>query len=92
LFYEEILDDDKRGVHVSLEGDIVEDENRNFLSKIIIKKGEIEIFSTFSKYIIDISQINQTEIDEMMNLLRKQNHDNRFTIQRMQSDAAEPRR
>jgi hypothetical protein len=81
LFYEEFLDEEERGVHVSLEGDTVEREKSNMLSQISIKDGEIEIISVFDEYQIDISQINQSEIDEMVNLLRKQNHDNRFTIQ-----------
>jgi len=81
LFYEEFLDEGERGVHVSLEGDTVEDENSNILRQIIIKEGEIEIISIFKTYKVDISQINQSEIDKMVNLLRKQNHDNRFVIQ-----------
>ena len=81
LFYEEFLDEKQRGVHVSLEGVTVEDENSNILSQISIKEGEIEIISVFNKYQIDISQIKPSEIDEMVNLLRKQNHDNRFIIQ-----------
>jgi hypothetical protein len=81
LFYEEFLDEDKRGVHVSLEGDKIEDENSNILSQIIVKDGEVEIISAFNNYKIDISQIDQSDIDAMVNLLRKQNHDNRFIIQ-----------
>ena len=51
------------------------------LSQIRIKDGEIEIISEFDEYQIDTSQINQSEIDEMVDLLRKQNHDNKFSIQ-----------
>jgi hypothetical protein len=81
LFYEELLDEEKRGVHVSLEGVAIEDENTNILKQITIREGEIEITSVFEKYKIDISQIAPSEIDEMLSLLRKQNHDNRFVIQ-----------
>jgi hypothetical protein len=80
LFYEELLDEDERGVHVSLEGVEVEDENKNILRQITINESEIEITSAFEKYKIDISQITPSEIDEMLSLLRKQNHDNRFII------------
>jgi len=51
------------------------------LSQISIKDGEIEIISAFIEYQLDTSQINQSEIDEMVDLLRKQNHDNKFSIQ-----------
>ena len=81
LFYEELLDEEERGVHVSLEGAEVEDENNNMLKQITINEGEIEIMSAYEKYKIDTSQIAPSEIDEMLNLLRKQNHDNRFIIQ-----------
>jgi len=81
LFCEQLLDEEERGVHVSLEGVEVEDENRNMLKQITIYEGEIEITSTFEKYKIDISQIASSEIDEMLSLLRKQNQDNRFIIQ-----------
>jgi hypothetical protein len=81
LFYEEFLDEENRGVHVSLEGDAVDRENSNLLSRINIKDGEIEIISVFGEYQIDISQLKPSEIDEMVSLLRKQNYDNRFVIQ-----------
>jgi len=81
LFYEELLDEEERGVHVSLEGVEAEDENRNMLKQISINEGEIEITSTFETYKIDTSQIAPSEVEEMLNLLRKQNHDNKFFIQ-----------
>jgi hypothetical protein len=81
LFYEEFLDEENRGVHVSLEGDAADRENSNLLSRINIKDGEIEIISVFGEYQIDISQIKPSEIDEMVSLLRKQNYDHRFVIQ-----------
>jgi hypothetical protein len=81
LFYEELLDEEERGVHVSLEGAAVEDENTNTLRQITIREDEIEITSVFNNYKIDSSQIAPSEIDEMVGLLRKQNHDNRFIIQ-----------
>ena len=81
LFYEEFLDEEDRGVHVSLEGAAVEREHSNLLSRINIKDAEIEIISVFGEYQIDISQIKPSEIDEMLNLLRKQNYGHRFVIQ-----------
>ena len=81
LFYEELLGEEERGVHVSLEGVTNEKGNPNLLKRINIEDGKVEIFSSFNEFQIDTSQIKQSEIDEMMNLLRKQNHDNRFVIQ-----------
>ncbi len=81
LFYEELLGEEERGVHVSLEGVTNEKGNPNLLKRINIEDGKVEIFSSCNEFQIDTSQIKQSEIDEMMNLLRKQNHDNRFVIQ-----------
>ena len=81
LFFEEFLDEEERGVRVSMEGVTVEQEQLNVLKQINIKPGEIEIASVFNKYRIDISHIEAQEIKEMVSLLRKQNYDNRFTIQ-----------
>jgi hypothetical protein len=78
LFFEEFLDEEKRGVMVSIEGITVEQEQLNMLNKINIKPGEIEIKSVFNEYRLDISHI---DAQNMVNLLLKQNYDNRFSIQ-----------
>lgn len=80
LFMEEFLDENERGVKVSLENDYFEQEHFNILSNIKISSGEIEIKSTFREYSLDISKIPESEIKDMLKLLKKQNHDNRFTI------------
>ena len=78
--FEEFLDDEERGVKVSLDDDTFEQENYNTLESIKIKNDEIEIVATFRKYKLDISKIDKSDIDEMLRLLNKQNYDNRFTI------------
>jgi hypothetical protein len=78
LFFEEFLDEEKRGVMVSIEGITVEQEQLNMLNKINIKPGEVEIKSVFNEYRLDISHI---DAQNMVNLLLKQNYDNRFSIQ-----------
>ena len=75
-----MLDEEERGVKVSLEGDYYEQEDFNTLNSIKISNREIEIKSTFREYGLDISSIPKSEIEDMVELLKKQNHDNRFTI------------
>ncbi len=81
LFFEEIMDESERGVKVSLEGDYFEKEDFNILNAIIINKNTIEIKATFREYTLDVSRVEESELVEAVKLLKKQNHDNRFTIQ-----------
>jgi hypothetical protein len=80
LFYEELIDEEERGVKVSLEGDDLEKEHLNVLNSIRIRPGVIEIKSLFREYQLDTSTIEESEIQSMVELLKKQNYDNRFTI------------
>ncbi len=81
LFFEEVFDEEERGVKVSMEGDDFERQDFNVLSYFKIEGEEIEIKTPFREYKLDISRIEKSEIEEMLNLLKKQNYDNRFTIQ-----------
>ena len=81
LFYEELMDKEERGVKVSLEGDEMEQEHLNVLKSITIRADEIEIKSLFREYHLDTSAIEEAEKKNMVDLLKKQNYDNRFTIQ-----------
>ena len=80
LFFEEFLGEEERGVKVSLEGDYFEQEDYNMLNNIKISNDEIVIKSSFREYQLDISNIEKSEIEDMVELLKKQNYDNRFTI------------
>ncbi len=80
LFFEEVLDEEEKGVKVSLEGDYFEQEDFNILNNINISDDGIWIKSTFREYQLDISNVQKSEIEDMVKLLKKQNHDNRFTI------------
>jgi len=80
FFFEEFLDDEERGVNVSLEDDTFEQENYNTLESIKIRNDELEIVAAFRKYKLDISKIDKSDIDEMLRLLNKQNYDNRFAV------------
>ena len=81
LYFEEILDEEERGVNVSLEGDEIEQDHLNMLNRISINGDEVEIISAFRKYLVDLSRIDESEKKEMVKLLKKQNYDNRFTLQ-----------
>lgn len=81
LFYEEILPEEERGVHVTYESDSYEQEDFNMLININISDKNVFIDSTFRKYTVDISKIEKEEISEMLKLLSKQNHDKKFLLQ-----------
>lgn len=89
FFFEELLDDEERGVNVSLEDDTFEQENYNTLESIKIRNDELEIVAAFRKYKLDISRIDKSDIDEMLRLLNKQNYDNRFAVDIAQYSPAE---
>ena len=80
LFYEELMAKEEQGVKVSLEGDDFEKGYLNMLNSIRIGKEEIEIKSLFREYLLDTSKLEESEIQEMVELLKKQNSDHRFTI------------
>ncbi|MCW8933208.1 MAG: hypothetical protein OQK98_00655 [Gammaproteobacteria bacterium] len=81
LFLEEMLDENEKGVIVSLEGENLENENTNTLSIIKINNNEINIISKYSKYMIDITKIDKKGKEDILSLLTKQNYDNRFIIE-----------
>jgi hypothetical protein len=81
LLYEGFLDEEDRGVRVSMEGENLKYDERNLLKIFKIDDEKIEIVSTCSRYYLDISHIESSELTEMLELLSKQNYDGRFTIQ-----------
>ncbi|MCP4488049.1 MAG: hypothetical protein GY820_12125 [Gammaproteobacteria bacterium] len=81
FFFEEIFGEEEKGVKVSLEGEESEQDYINTLIKIGINNKEIKIVSKFSEYNLDISRIDDTDINDMIKLLKKQNYDSRFTIE-----------
>ena len=80
MFHEAFLDEEDRGVRVSMEGESLKYDERNLLQNFKIDDEKIEIVSTCSKYYLDISRVDASEIAEMVELLRKQNYDDRFTL------------
>jgi len=77
---ENMMEADERGVNVSFDDDDFGDQDRNMLREVTFRKNAITVVSTFSKYELDVSDVDNSEIEEMIQLLKKQNFDNRFTI------------
>ena len=78
-FYEELMDEEELVLKVSLEGDEYELDYLNVLNSIKIRPDEVEIVSLFREYQLDTSTIEESVIQDMVELLKKQNYDNRFT-------------
>jgi NH3-dependent NAD+ synthetase len=81
ILYENFLDEEDRGVRVSMEGENLKEDARNMLQHFKIDNEKIKIVSTCSKYNLDISRIEETDLADMLELLKKQNYDDRFVIQ-----------
>ena len=80
LLYEELIEMYERGVHVSFEGITSEEEQPIILKEVVRKESKIEIISEHHCFNLNLSKIEESEIEEMMKLIEKQNHDNSFTI------------
>ena len=81
LLLEEMLNEEEKGVIVSLEGENLENENTNTLSKFSINNDEINIITKYSKYKLDITKIDDKDKEDMVSLVNKQNYDSRFVIE-----------
>ena len=77
--FEAMLDQDERGVSISLEND--DDDEDDVLEAIIIEAESITIEARNSKYELDTSRVDAAEISEMKALLGRMNFDNRFKIE-----------
>ena len=80
LLLEEMLNEDEKGVIVSFEGENLENENTNTLSNIEINNKEINIITKYSNYKLDITKIDNEDIENIVSLVTKQNYDNRFIV------------
>ena len=82
FLFENFLDEDERGVKVSLEGDEFENCMSNTLQYIKITEKEIKVKSTYATYCVDIAKIEKADIVQLTKLLEKQNFDHRFELVR----------
>jgi len=77
--FEFILDEDERGVSVSHD-DEPEVEN-NLLHRIQVAPQIVVIESTYNRYELDVSRVNQEELSEACAILHKMNFDKSFTFE-----------
>jgi hypothetical protein len=61
MLLEHLLDDEERGVKVSLEGDSFDEEDFNMLHEIKITDQKIGIMSSFRNYQLDVSEIENRQ-------------------------------
>jgi len=79
-FYEELLNDEMKGVHISMTRDSLQEEVFNTLTSINISDDNIDISSSLDEYHLDVSDISAIDMKKMLLLLNKQNSDNQFTL------------
>ena len=80
LFFEEFIDEEERGVKVSLEDDYFVQEDFIVPAVLIDLEHRVRHDLEEREYKLDISKVQQSEIEDMVALLKKQNYDNRFTL------------
>ena len=77
--FEFILDEDERGVSVSHDDD--PEVDKNLLRRIQVASPRVIIESTYHRYELDVSRVNQEELDEACAILQKMNFDKSFTFE-----------
>ena len=76
--YEVLLPEYERGVHVSMEGD--EDPENKLLLEVSVNKGTATISTQKKSYELDISRVEETELEEMLIIIQKLNFDSSFKM------------
>jgi hypothetical protein len=76
--YESILPPEEKGVHVSMEGGC--NDHRNMLEEIHIDNNRVRIHASYERYEVDISAVEKSECDEMMNIVKQLNFDSCFRV------------
>lgn len=77
--FEFILDEDERGVSVSHDDD--PEVEPNLLRRIRMASPMVVIESTYNRYELDVSHVNQEELAEACAILQKMNFDKRFIFE-----------
>jgi len=76
--YEFLLDEAERGVNVSHE-DFLGDED-DYLEEIELSRTVVRITTSHRRYTLDVRSVDDGEIREVEKILKKMNLDNRFTL------------
>ena len=77
--FEALLEDDERGVSVSMEGKTVDDFE--FLSAVRLGSDRVTIETQESRYDLDVSRVDPTEVSEMKALIERMNFDHKFALE-----------
>ncbi len=77
--FEAMLDEAERGVSVSMEAKTVDDFEA--LAVVSIKSNLVTIETQASRYELDISRVDPTEVSEMKALIERMNFDHKFAIE-----------
>ncbi len=83
--FEAMLDEAERGVSVSMEGKTVDDFD--VLSVVRLAANHVTIETQASRYELDVSRVDPTEVSEMKALIERMNFDHKFAMEYLkQSD------
>ena len=77
--FEPMLDESERGVSVSMEGNTVDD--LEVLAVVRLEANLVTIQTQASRYALDVSRVDSTEVAEMKALIERMNFDHKFTIE-----------
>lgn len=77
--YEHVLDESERGVKVSFED--FSDDRTQFLKKVTITDDVVTMTTDHGIHMVNIKDVDQTEIQKSKQILKKMNFDNRFELQ-----------
>ena len=78
--FEFALDDNERGVSFSDEGRDDDDDERELLREIEFGAGTVTVKTTRRAYDLDVSHVDEKEIEEAKRILKKMNFDDRFML------------
>jgi len=76
--YEIFLNESERGVNVSFED--FPDGRFESLKKLVIESNLVTVTTDYGTYTVNIEDVDQTEIQESMRILKKMNFDGRFEL------------
>jgi len=78
--FDVVLDDSERGVQLSYEDHTDDSEYPILLQEVTIEQRVIDVVARNYRFTLDTSKLDQTDFDTVVKLLKKQNHDERFTL------------
>ena len=81
--YENVLDPEERGVKVSFDRYLDDDDRRDLLESVRFSEEEktMHLETTFHWYDLDLRKIDAQELMKMRKVLRQMNRDGRFRVE-----------